>query len=61
MKRVTSFCPHSKSLPEDKVKSFRLNPMVEKISKKPGIDCRVDISGTLMKIYNKLHQAKEGK
>ena len=61
MKRVTSFCPHSKSLPEVKAKSFRLIPMVEEISKKPGIDCHVDISGTLMKIYNEMHQAKEGK
>lgn len=37
-KTVAAFCPHSKSLPETKVKIFGLIPMTEAISKQPSFD-----------------------
>ena len=37
-KKVVAFCPHPKSLPETKVKSFGLSPLAEETSKKPTID-----------------------
>ena len=38
MKNVAAFCPYLKSLPEAKVKSFRVIPLAEEVSKQPSID-----------------------
>ena len=38
MKKVAPFSPCVKSLPEAKVKSFKLIPLAEEISKQPSIN-----------------------
>ena len=45
VKNVAMFCSFLKSLSELKVKSFRLIPLAEEISKQPSIDACVVISG----------------
>ena len=38
MMNVAAFCPCCSSLPEAKVKRFRLIPLTEEISRHPGMD-----------------------
>jgi hypothetical protein len=53
------FCPCPKSLPGTNMKSFRLNPLAELISKQPSIDSVLWLLVfTLMKIYNENEQAE---
>ena len=60
VKCMAAFCPCQKSLPEAKVESFGLIPLVEETSKQ----CNLDTVGwllvlTLMKIYNEKEQASK--
>ena len=65
VKNVFVFCPRLKSLPDTKVKSFRLIPLTEEISKQPSTDSVLWLLVvTLMKIYNEKEQGNvqfEGK
>ena len=48
MKNVAAFCPCPKSLPEAKVKRFRLIALTKEVSKQPGINSVVWLKFTLM-------------
>ena len=62
VKKVASFCPCPKSLPEAKVKSFGLIPLAEEISKQPSIDSVMWLLVlTLIEIYKEKEQAEQGK
>ena len=61
VKKLAAFCP-CLSLPETKVKSFRLIMLAEGISKQPCIDSIMGfLVVTLMKIYNEKEQTEQSK
>lgn len=61
-KDVAGFCPCHKKQPQDKLKRFVLIPLAKEISKQPSNDSVVCLlTCTLMNMYNKVEQTKQGK
>ena len=59
MKKGDAFCLYPETVPEVKLKSFRVMALAEEISRQPSIDCVVWLLvASLMQIYN---EKKHGK